>query len=845
MQASLSSVDAELADLRSRIAELRTMEQEAMKRRETLLSMIAAASGADTGGRGSRAVPSVLTLSSVLLNTFGLSSFRPCQLDIMRHTLSGADALAVLPTGAGKSLCYQLPAVVEEGMVTIVISPLISLMVDQVMAMSNLRIGAAVVWAETTSPELKAIISQLRSPGPALRLLYMSPEKLAKSRPMRTGLQAAANAGNIGRFVIDEAHCVSQWGHDFRPDYAELEWLKSSMPTVPILAVTATATAQVQAEITAVLQMPTCRIFRTSCDRSNLQLSVLRRPSATTKLVPLLLDLLVGRGSAIVYVQRVSKAKSLSAALTEAAVKAGLRLTCEPYYSDRPIAERKLVHREWKTGRLDVIVATVAFGMGIDKPDVRTVVHVALSHSFAAYYQEAGRAGRDGKAAHCVLLYAPTDWQDHAAMMGAGERVKHEELRGLVEYAEGVSCRRARVAANFGEEGLTCDVAAERFATSGGSATGRSFERCDMCSLDEGGVPLVPQETALLYARTAVAVLRAGGHKAVKFTIKSLAAATRCTGKEASFATDFLTAEGKEIPSGKKGGLATEQVESIIAQLIIARVVKFSYARTSYKNMANVTINPRQSSAFMDGKLDVTFKVPLVYAAVPPWAVEPPPPPRPARLPLASPSGPIPLESSPAGAAIRRQVDLADDDDEEDEDGGIVEGVGGPSLLADLDDLRRAYAAIRQVAPTNVINDDVLQLVVANVPANVGELVPLCGEKLGRSEVGADMIEIITAGGITTTMRRRLARQVTEAEARQQREEAAAATRAAEQAALYAVAGKRTRKEEEEEEEEDVDEVEDDGPAILVEGSPPPAPAGWKVHLHVPPSDSEGDEDWA
>ena len=331
-----------------------------------------------------------------LLERFGLSTFRGGQLEVVTAALAGRDVLAVMPTGAGKSLCYQLPALAGPGL-TVVVSPLLALMKDQVEGLRAKNIPAAALNSLQDKAEQAQTLAQLGD----LQLLYLSPERLGSS-----AVQRALKQVGVTRLVVDEAHCLSGWGHDFRPDYRQLGEIRQALGDPPVTALTATATEVVREDIVTLLSLRDPVRVLTGFDRPNLRYRVLPVPNETARLEAL--QTLLRRSEfsdlpAIVY----ADTRAQTEAVAELIRTWGLESAA--YHAGLEAEQRNAVQDAFLAGRLQVIVATSAFGMGVDKRDVAQVVHLSLPASLEAYYQEAGRAGRGGDAAVCTLLYAPED----------------------------------------------------------------------------------------------------------------------------------------------------------------------------------------------------------------------------------------------------------------------------------------------------------------------------------------------------------------------------------------------------------------------------------------------------
>jgi ATP-dependent DNA helicase RecQ len=377
----------------------------------------------------------------LLQSVFGYSSFRGQQQAVVEHLGEGGDALVLMPTGGGKSLCYQIPALLRQG-TGIVVSPLIALMQDQVDALREAGVAAAFLNSSLAAGEQREVERQLEAGE--LNLLYVAPERLLTGRFL-----AQLERTEVALFAIDEAHCVSQWGHDFRPEYRELAILQQRFPQVPRIALTATADPRTREEIVERLSLQDARQFVSSFDRSNIGYSVGLRHNAKRQLGEFLLR---HQGeSGIVYCLSRRKVDDTTAWLMESGVEA------LPYHAGLDAATRAKNQKRFLREDGVVMVATVAFGMGIDKPDVRFVAHLDLPRSIEGYYQETGRAGRDGLPAEAWMIYGLSDVVTMSQMIAQSEsaderkRVERQKLESLLAYAEATDCRRQLLLGAFGE----------------------------------------------------------------------------------------------------------------------------------------------------------------------------------------------------------------------------------------------------------------------------------------------------------------------------------------------------------------------------------------------------------
>jgi len=414
----------------------------------------------------------VSDLELLLRRTFGYASFRPLQREICEATLAGRDVFALLPTGGGKSLCFQIPALARGGL-TVVVSPLIALMKDQVDQLQASGVAATFLNSSLDADEARSRLRGLHRHE--YRLLYVAPERL-----MLEGWVENLKQWNVTCIAIDEAHCVSEWGHDFRPEYRQLAKLREALPEVPMMALTATATERVRADIVTHLKLHDPAVFVASFNRPNLTYRVVPKDQPLKQIITF-----VGRreqDSGIIYCASRAAAERVAEAL------AGRGFSARPYHAGLDAAERARNQEQFLRDDTRIICATIAFGMGINKPNVRWIIHHDLPKNIEGYYQETGRAGRDGLPGDCLLLFSAGDIAKQTHFLDeitdAREReVARAQLRQIVHYAESSTCRRAELLAYFGEtfplENCgACDNCLEPRETYDGTIATQKFLSC-------------------------------------------------------------------------------------------------------------------------------------------------------------------------------------------------------------------------------------------------------------------------------------------------------------------------------------------------------------------------------
>ncbi|MBN8710331.1 MAG: ATP-dependent DNA helicase RecQ [Verrucomicrobia bacterium 61-8] len=412
------------------------------------------------------------SLEDTLHRTFGYSTFRPLQREIMEASLAGRDVFALLPTGGGKSLCFQLPALIRPGL-TVVVSPLIALMKDQVD-----QLQAAGVSATFLNSTLGAAESRNRLRGlhnGEYRLLYVAPERL-----MLDNWRDNLLSWNVSSLAIDEAHCISEWGHDFRPEYRQISKLRDLLPDIPVTALTATATERVRDDIIKHLQLRDPEVFVASFNRPNLLYRVIAKDQPAKQIA----DFVASRRdeSGIVYCATRATTERVAEALSNRG------LTARPYHAGLSAEDRALNQELFLRDEVRIICATIAFGMGINKPNVRWVLHYDLPKNVEGYYQETGRAGRDSLPSDCLLLFSPGDVAKQMHFIDEmtnpkEKQIARDQLRQMLEYAETSHCRRQSLLRYFGEEVEEtncegCDNCLEPRETYDGTIPAQKFLSC-------------------------------------------------------------------------------------------------------------------------------------------------------------------------------------------------------------------------------------------------------------------------------------------------------------------------------------------------------------------------------
>ena len=414
-------------------------------------------------------------VKSALKHSFHLKGFRHNQLEAINATLGGKDTFILMPTGGGKSLCYQLPSMITSGRtrgVTIVVSPLLSLMQDQVEHMRKLKIQALYINSEVTDDHRRFVFQALRDPKveQLIQLLYVTPEMVANNSAIKNAFIGLHQGKKLARIVIDEAHCVSQWGHDFRPDYKELGNFRRLFPGVPVMALTATATPNVKMDVMHNLGIGGCEQFSQSFNRPNLTYEIHSKDKQTLEKIAETVRKDYPGQSGIVYCLSRDNCETVAKKLRDE-----YGISAHHFHAKMTPLEKQDVQKKWQAGIYNVVVATIAFGMGIDKPDVRFVFHYSLPKSLEGYYQETGRAGRDGKPSGCYMYFGYNDFRTYMRMIQESEGDDQQKqrqkamLRRVLNFYENKSdCRRVQILSYFGETFDTADC----------------HNRCDNCISD-------------------------------------------------------------------------------------------------------------------------------------------------------------------------------------------------------------------------------------------------------------------------------------------------------------------------------------------------------------------------
>ncbi|SPO30564.1 related to RecQ family helicase RecQL1 [Ustilago trichophora] len=640
--AKLQELDAEVDSVQSQIAKLQKLRDSLVReRRKVYTGYIKTIQGDVPGSNRKLGVDYTAksfqwsdNVRLAAMSVFGISSFRFCQEAVINAAMDGRNAVVVMPTGGGKSLCYQLPAILKPGM-TLVVSPLISLMTDQVLHLQEVGIESELLCGSTSREDSNAIMKQIRHgtafegrtttsfsssssdtrdsswnqhQADGIKLLYVTPERIAKSKTCLSALQSAYEQGRLSRIVIDEAHCCSQMGHDYRPDYAKLSLLRRLFPKAPIMCLTATCGPKVLKEILEIIDLPAITepdnaapmrtiYFTAPLFRANLMYQVVQRPQQAKAAAEAIIDYILEHHaghSGIVYCLSQADTEAMAKALTE--ISHG-RIAAGRYHAGLDDASKQQIHTEWRTGYIQVVCATIAFGMGIDKPDVRFVIHACISKSLDGYYQETGRAGRDGEDSDCVLYYRPQDAIRMSSLV-ASEPTGQEKLSAMLEYAQSARCRRQLFAEYFSD-----------MFEKGDNQRQRACGICDNCTGDRRDLLIDVRKEIYQLLAILQEMCRQGG----RITLTSLSDVARGLGGGKFNLDPNLTDSGKGKGKGKasmsssaKAGVVDVQavaggkvtlhrdvVDRLIVHGILSQLIDQSYQATAYTVNVYLEMGPK------------------------------------------------------------------------------------------------------------------------------------------------------------------------------------------------------------------------------------------------------------
>ncbi|KAM0875103.1 hypothetical protein ACQ4PT_037023 [Festuca glaucescens] len=664
IEEELLVVESELHEVQDKIKTLLDQQEELYERKSHLKALLEISK---TSRDTSNTAPSVALedwsgkfswdsqADDMRFNVFGISSYRSNQREIINSIMSGKDVLVIMAAGGGKSLCYQLPAVLGDG-ITLVVSPLLSLIQDQVMGLAALGIPAHMLTSTTNKEVEKFIYKALEKGEGELKILYVTPEKISKSKRFMSKLEKCHHAGRLSLVAIDEAHCCSQWGHDFRPDYKNLGILKIQFPSVPMIALTATATSKVQMDLIEMLHIPRCVKFVSSVNRPNLFYRVYEKSSVGKVVIDEIANFISesypNNESGIVYCFSRKECEQVAKELR------GRGISADYYHADMDAAAREKVHMRWSKSKSQVIVGTVAFGMGINKPDVRFVVHHSLSKSMETYYQESGRAGRDGLPSECVLYYRPGDVPRQSSMVFY-ENCGLENLYGIARYCQSKkNCRRGAFFQHFGEAVQECNG------------------MCDNCA---SSIELKDID-ATYHTKIIVSLLQEMQQNDQRATLLQLLDKFKTKWKHSGCSNEAVD-------------LKKEELELLIVQLILDRVLKEEFQHTAYTTNAYVALGPLWKQALQGN----------------------------------------------------RQVKLTSAIQSQDSDGRVKSTKRNQmsSLEAKLDDLRKTISSANGgIFPHAVLSTQQISLLNIHKPTTIAELEKLIG-KVKTDKYGNDIIEVM------------------------------------------------------------------------------------------------------